>query len=346
LLKLIYSVSTQTNKTVQEKVNSLHNLKAELDGHKDKTLFPEEVLTQFLKISMSEEYETTIEIINNKKEDLSFEEVVNRLENKETELKGKAITDETANLARRGRGGRGGFKGPHGPNGGCYTCGGPHWKKQCPEWHKTDEGRKWLLSDEGKYHLIGLKLKAQRMSKKSETAEDDAKMIRFQELSDSESGYSSACSNSSHTVMMSKATVPQWYLDTCASTHISNRKDQFIGELQPSSVRISVAKSKVLVAAKGVGDVRIFWLGTDLVVNSTIVRDVLYVPEASDCLLSIGKLEDRGTELETKSAEKSILLRRNGKAIMRGYRKNRMWLQSNLHIRIRSGPFFIFVRCI
>ena len=60
--------------------------------------------------------------------------------------------------------------------------------------------------------------------------------------------------------------------------------------------------------------------------NSTIVRDVLYGPEASDCLLSTGNLEDRGTELETKSAKKSILLRRNGKAIMRGYRKNRMWL--------------------
>lgn len=80
-------------------------------------------------------------------------------------------------------------------------------------------------------------------------------------------------------------------------------KDQFIRELKPSSARISVAKSKVSVTAKGVGDVRIFWLGTDLVVNSTIVRDVLYVSDASDCLLSIGKLEDRGTELETKSAK-------------------------------------------
>jgi hypothetical protein len=137
------------------------------------------------------------------------------------------------------------------------------------------------------------KLKAQRISKKSETAEEDAKMARFQELSDSESGYTSACSKSPDTVMMSKAIVPQWYLDTCASTHISNRQDQFIRELKPSSARISVAKSKVSVTAKGVGDVRIFWLGTDLVVNSTIVRDVLYVTEASDCLLSIGKLEDR-----------------------------------------------------
>ena len=83
LLNSIYAVSTQTNKTVQEKVDSLRNLKAELDGHKDKTPFPEEVLTQFLKTSMDEEYETTIEIINNEKEDLSFEEVANRLENKE-----------------------------------------------------------------------------------------------------------------------------------------------------------------------------------------------------------------------------------------------------------------------
>jgi hypothetical protein len=132
LLNSIYAVSTQTNKTVQEKVDSLRNLKAELDGHRDKTPFPEEVLTQFLKISMAEEYETTIEIINNEKEDLSFEEVANRLENKETELKGRAITEEAANFAGRSRGGRGGrggrgrFRGPRGPDGGCYTCGGPH----------------------------------------------------------------------------------------------------------------------------------------------------------------------------------------------------------------------------
>ena len=132
MLNAIYAVSTQTSKTVQEKVDSLRNLKAKLDSYKDKIPFPEEVLTQFLKISIDEEYETIIEIINNKKEDLSFKEVANRLENKETELKGKGITSKTANYAGRGRGGyggrgsRGGFKGPRGPEGGCYTCGGPH----------------------------------------------------------------------------------------------------------------------------------------------------------------------------------------------------------------------------
>jgi hypothetical protein len=39
LLNSIYAVSTQTDKTVQEKVDSLRNLKAELDAHKDKTPF-------------------------------------------------------------------------------------------------------------------------------------------------------------------------------------------------------------------------------------------------------------------------------------------------------------------
>jgi hypothetical protein len=144
---LIYAVSTQTNNTVQEKVDSLCNLKAGLDNQ-DETSFPEEVVTQFLKISPDEEYETTIEITNNEKEDLSFKEVANRLENKETELKGKAITDETGNFVSRGRGSRGRQRETRGPEGGCYTCGGPHWKKQCAEWHKTEEGRKWLLSDE------------------------------------------------------------------------------------------------------------------------------------------------------------------------------------------------------
>jgi hypothetical protein len=93
---------------------------------------------------------------------------------------------------------------------------------------------------------MGQKFKAQRISKKSEAKEEDAKMARFQDVSDSESGYSSVCSEPLATVTISKTTVPQWYLDTCASTHISDRKDQFIRELKPSSAKISVAKSNCI----------------------------------------------------------------------------------------------------
>ena len=60
--------------------------------------------------------------------------------------------------------------------------------------------------------------------------------------------------------------------------------------------------------------------------NSTIVRDVLYVLEALDYLLLVGKLEDRGSKVETKSVKRSILLRRSRNVIIRGYRKDRMWL--------------------
>jgi hypothetical protein len=71
---------------------------------------------------------------------------------------------------------------------------------------QTKEGSGWSLTKG--------KLRAQRISKKSETAEEDAKMTRFQDLSDSESGYTSTWSKSPETVMMSKATVPQWYSQT------------------------------------------------------------------------------------------------------------------------------------
>ena len=43
-----------------------------------------------------------------------------------------------------------------------------------------------MLTKEGKYYLIGQKLRAQRISKKSKTKEEDAKMARFKELSNSE----------------------------------------------------------------------------------------------------------------------------------------------------------------
>jgi hypothetical protein len=51
-----------------------------------------------------------------------------------------------------------------------------------------------LLSDEGKYHLMGQKLKAQRISKRSEAKEENSKVARFQELDGSESEYPSAYS--------------------------------------------------------------------------------------------------------------------------------------------------------
>lgn len=82
--------------------------------------------------------------------------------------------------------------------------------------------------------------------------------------------------------MISKTAMPWWYFDTCASTHISNCKDQRIETLRPPSTKSSVAKSEVFVITEGVGDVRICWLGTGLVVNSMVVRDVLYVSEVSD----------------------------------------------------------------
>ena len=60
---------------------------------------------------------TTIKIINNKKDNLLFKEVANRLKNKKTKLKGKAITNKTTNFISKGRGGykgrrgQGGYKG-------------------------------------------------------------------------------------------------------------------------------------------------------------------------------------------------------------------------------------------
>ena len=69
--------------------------------------------------------------------------------------------------------------------------------------------RKWLLFDEGKYHLIMQKLKAQRISKKSETKKENLKIAKFQEFSDRKSGYLLAYSESFESVMISKTAMPQ-----------------------------------------------------------------------------------------------------------------------------------------
>ena len=54
------------------------------------------------------------------------------------------------------------------------------------------------------------------------------------------------------------------------------------------------------------------------------MRNVEYVPEASDCLLSVSTLQER-SELKVDSAAKVCTFVRNGEVILRGRTVNRMW---------------------
>ena len=117
---------------------------------------------------------------------------------------------------------------------------------------------------------------------------------------------------------------PQWYLDSCASVHITPCREQFITTLSPSRLRVEIADGSE-VQSKGKGDVRIFYVSQEGRARSTIVRGVHYIPEAASSLLSVGELEDRGARVVVDSLGKTITITRDGKEVLFGHRHRKVW---------------------
>jgi hypothetical protein len=328
LIRMIYDVSTQTNRTVQEKVDDLKRLRAQINSQDKDIVIHEQLLICFLQMSMDSAFDTTIEILNASAEALTMEKVQSALESKELELADVTIKGETAQFASRGRGG--GYKGHKGNGGskardseddgkeeylkkagGCWSCGGMHFKHDCVVWRQTKAGKAWLASAEGK-------------AKAALESKETARAAKALEASDSESEKS--------TCLLSKAKVtvpPQWYLDSCASVHITPCREQFISALSPSRLRVEIADGSE-VQSKGKGDVRISYVSQEGGTRSTIVRGVHYVPEAASSLLSVGELEDRGARVVVDSLGKTVTIMRDQKEVLFGQRHRKVWRLSQM----------------
>ena len=161
LIRMLYDVSTQTNRTVQEKVDDLKRLRAQINTQDKDIVIHEQLLICFLQMSMDEAFDTTIEILNASTETLTMEKVQSALESKELELSDITTRGETVQFAGRGRGD--GYKAHKGQNrngglkaqdsaddakeeylkksGGCWFCGGAHFKHDCTVWRQTKQER-------------------------------------------------------------------------------------------------------------------------------------------------------------------------------------------------------------
>ncbi|KAM4055464.1 gag-polypeptide of LTR copia-type domain-containing protein [Hirsutella rhossiliensis] len=103
LIRMLYDVSTQTNRTVQEKVDDLKRLRAQINSQDKDIVIHEQLLICFLQMSMDDAFNTTVEILNASTETLTMEKVQSSLESKELELVDTTIKGETAQFAGRGR---------------------------------------------------------------------------------------------------------------------------------------------------------------------------------------------------------------------------------------------------
>ncbi|KMQ85398.1 transposon ty5-1 protein [Lasius niger] len=83
-----------------------------------------------------------------------------------------------------------------------------------------------------------------------------------------------------------------WYVDSCASTHITTNGDNLLEARTCDSVAITTANSQDM-RAKFVGNVKISVL-TNTGIEKVKAEEVLHVPDSAANLLSVSKMVEKG----------------------------------------------------
>ncbi|XP_044724093.1 reverse transcriptase (RNA-dependent DNA polymerase) domain-containing protein [Hirsutella rhossiliensis] len=203
LMRMLYDVSTQTNRTVQEKVDDLKRLRAQINSQDKDIVIHEQLLICFLQMSMDDAFNTTVEILNASTETLTMEKVQSSLESKELELVDTTIKGETAQFAGRGRSawnkGNNRSKAQDGGDdskeeylkkaGGCWSCG--VWVYFSRDKTRiTDKIKAWVVVAEAECREYGKgeKVKAMRFDRGKEFLNEAMKKVhevRFVEFDES-----------------------------------------------------------------------------------------------------------------------------------------------------------------
>jgi len=99
-----------------------------------------------------------------------------------------------------------------------------------------------------------------------------------------------------------------WYLDSCASSHMTRRND-WMKNVQVCNASVQAANNQKLnVPCKGTVNISVSnGKNTEIIV----VEDVLYVPELAANLLSVSKITEKGYKVSFKMDECIIRDRRN-----------------------------------
>lgn len=321
LLSDIFDITTQKSTSVHKKIDILRTLNFQL-GNLDQDLkFHDKALAMILLKSMGDEFETTRDMImiSARKSSVTIDDIVNILASKETELNDLSIvrneTSDVVNYASKNKGqadSRANSKSSSNYHKPLYctfhrqTIG--HIQNDCPDYLKTEPGKKWLRSDAGlawvkgaskrknKGHNIRFRGIKGRTTNNDESSDDDNAVLNMVSSLNTGEVYETDDSAYSYFPRKTVFAVPEltrphdWYLDTCASRHITPNRDFFIpGSLKPHKISIKCA-NKSLISSRGIGDVNIVWEDDNRTSRNITIRDVLYIPEAGDNLISIGML--------------------------------------------------------
>ena len=177
----------------------------------------------------------------------------------------------------------------------------------------------WLASDDGiKFKNSGLKWYEWQENQKSK--KQVANSVNVSTL-DSAVHFSDSDTESEISTYICAATSSSlngaWGLDSMCSCYLTPYKNLFISRIVPTKIPIEVANGTTIYS-KGSGDVRIQWKNPTLQrLCFTTIHNVLYVPDASISLMSLGMLAKKGHEMKCDSSSMTISAS-DGQLILQG----------------------------
>jgi len=314
----IMDIADRKNAAVDEKAQRLKNWNAEIKSVKESASLDDTVLLAFLFNSMSEDYETTVEVLKSQA-DLKWEDAVARLKSREIELQGRELK-EAALAAGKGT-----------QQGKCYHCGRiGHHRYECKRWLRTDEGKRYAKgqeeepardSDESVKSKRRATAKGRKPGKNSnKRGRGHARAAYATDTSDEESERSSAA-GSKHGTMLAReqgltagstpnaARTRPWIVDSGATSHISSERELFT-QMREISDHITIADGRRLTI-KGIGTVKLPMGAQRKRYRCVTIKRVLYVPECDCNLLSLSRLLDTGKKLDVRRTSLTIRNERN-----------------------------------
>jgi hypothetical protein len=285
-------VKFRMDTTIDEGASRLTRLQSEI-GTLDKTSKPSDAIkTETLLAGLGREYEPTLVALE-AGSITKFEDIVSRLRKAEMRLKGQGITVESQNMARQTQAEN---KPAKKKIRSCFHCGKQgHFKREC---------RKWLAEQKAG--------ETQANSGRIAEGHQAAAVTGRNEPETSERAW--ATSRQIRTVASRAQTTDPWYLDSAATSHMTNCKGLFIAYKQGKDT-VTVADGRQLTS-QGQGTIRVQF-GSEWV----RIHQVLYVPGLQGNLLSIGQLAEKG--IECRFSSQGAVLRLAGETLANARREGR-----------------------
>ncbi|KAF5188826.1 hypothetical protein FRX31_021587, partial [Thalictrum thalictroides] len=136
LLSQLFSVQSMKDSFVTEKYDLIVSLSSQIESQQSKAKIPNIVQAVILMRSLPHEYDTTLEILTNKDDFPTINDVFQAAKATETRLNEQNDDIEIVNAAVNQR-----SQGKI-----CWVCRGNHVKPQCPKWLASEEGKEFTNS--------------------------------------------------------------------------------------------------------------------------------------------------------------------------------------------------------